>query len=375
MKKLVINILPLYSPLTGVGKVTYYLVKKAKEIAPYYEYFYYSGFFSKEISLRRREVAKKLISYLKDSFLYSVLKKLKNRLIISKRPSKDISFDIYIEPNFIPISQINASFIISIVHDFSFHLYPEWHPKERISFFKEHFWKNIKRADKIVVVSDFILKQAVSFGIPKEKLTRIYCGLDHSLFKIYRKEELAKTKRKYKLPDKFILFVGSIEPRKNLISILKAYSILPDSLKKEYQLILVGFSGWKNKEIMKEIKKQNIRYIGYVSEEDLAKIYNLAKIFIYPSLYEGFGLPPIEAMACGCPTIVSNIASIPEVCGDASFYVDPFDINDIAKGILKVLKSEDLRNELIAKGLKRARRFCWEKTAKQILSLIPYRDV
>ncbi len=371
MKKLVINILPLYTPLTGVGKFTYYLVKKTKEISPHYEYFYYNGFFSKEISSKRRMIIEKFLSYIRTSPFYSVLRKLKN-IWISKESPKDILFDIYIEPNFIPLPQIKASFTVTVVYDFSFQLYPEWHPEERVRFFKENFWKNIKRADKVVVISDFILNQAKSFGIPEERLVKVYCGIDHSIFRIYNRKETEKTKKKYKLPERFILFVGSIEPRKNLISLIKAYSILPEDIKKRYKLVVVGFSGWKNKKILKEMKRQGIIYKGYVKEEDLAKIYNLADLLVYPSLYEGFGLPPVEAMACGCPTVVSGVSSLPEVCKDASFYVNPHDFTDIARGIIAVLSSRYIRDELKEKGLKRAKDFSWEKTAKQILSLVEF---
>jgi glycosyltransferase involved in cell wall biosynthesis len=136
---------------------------------------------------------------------------------------------------------------------------------------------------------------------------------------------LETVKAQYRLPENFILFVGSIEPRKNLKRLLQAYTDMDDKIRKEFKLVLIGFKGWENEEIMRLIHKlkSDIFYLGYLPEEELGKLYNLARLSIYPSLYEGFGLPPLEAMACGCPIIVSHTASLPEVCGDAAFYADP----------------------------------------------------
>jgi glycosyltransferase involved in cell wall biosynthesis len=139
----------------------------------------------------------------------------------------------------------------------------------------------------------------------------------------------------------------------------------------EYKLVLAGFKGWENKEVMGMIRMRgsDVRYLGYVPESDLGKIYNLARLFVYPSLYEGFGLPPLEAMACGCPVIVSQAASLPEVCGDAACYVDPLETSSIREGMERVLSEESLRTALTSKGLKRAEKFSWEKCAEAHLAV------
>jgi alpha-1,3-rhamnosyl/mannosyltransferase len=173
----------------------------------------------------------------------------------------------------------------------------------------------------------------------------------------------------HNLPENFILFVGSIEPRKNLKALLPAYQELEGSLRKEYKLMLAGFQGWENDEVMKQIRdlKANSLYIGYVPENELAKIYNLASLAVYPPLYEGIGLSPLEAMACGCPVVVSNVASLPEVCGDAAYYADPLNPNSIGEAIGQVLRDNCLRNALVQKGIERASSFNWKKTAQQHL--------
>jgi glycosyltransferase involved in cell wall biosynthesis len=163
--------------------------------------------------------------------------------------------------------------------------------------------------------------------------------------------------------------VGTREPRKNLDRLLHAYAELPDSLRRDLSLVLVGPQGWGKNELGEKKLKTGVMIFQYLDVRKLAMTYNLASVFIYPSLYEGFGLPPLEAMACGCPVIASNVASIPEVCGDASYYVNPLDVQSIAEGLHKVLSDEQLRLSLIAKGMDRARLFTWDETARKTLAV------
>jgi len=230
-------------------------------------------------------------------------------------------------------------------------------------YFDNSFYKNIYRSDMIITGSSYTKQEILDrLDFQEDKIRVIYHGVNHNLFKIYKDIELD-----FELPPKFILSVGSIEPRKNLLGLLKAYNLLDKNIKNEYKLILVGFKGWENQEIM-EIINQNrdsIRYLGFISNSDLAKVYNLATCFVYPSFYEGFGLPIVEAMACGTPVITSNISSLPEVGGDAVVYVNPNDIRDIKEKIEMVLGDIVLQKEMIKKGLKRAKEFSWEKSAKE----------
>jgi glycosyltransferase involved in cell wall biosynthesis len=167
------------------------------------------------------------------------------------------------------------------------------------------------------------------------------------------------------------LFVGSIEPRKNLKNVLMSYNALPDAFKKECKFVLAGFSGWKNAEIMDIIRREgkNIVYLGYLSNLELAYLYNLASAFIYASLYEGFGIPPLEAMACGTPVIVSRSSSLPEVCGDAAYYVDPLRIDSISEGMYKVFDDSALREGLTRRGFIHSKSFSWDESAQRHLSL------
>ena len=185
----------------------------------------------------------------------------------------------------------------------------------------------------------------------------MYHGIDHSLF---------YPRKNKNLEQKFILAVGSIEPRKNLKNLLLAYASLPLHVKETYHLILVGAGGWENEDIMLLIKQQHsfVTYSGYVNDETLAQLYNDATLFVYPSFYEGFGIPPLEAMACGTPVISSNASSLPEVCADAAFYINPYDVLSMKDAISTLLNDESLRKAFIDKGLKHSQAFTWQKSAK-----------
>jgi glycosyltransferase involved in cell wall biosynthesis len=375
MKKILIDALSLLSPLTGIGRYTYEISKRIQELSDSkYEISFNYGFYSKELFGFQKEPAiieqkfKQLKSFI-DRF--PLLKKIMRFFYSAIAKLHSDSFELYFQPNFIPSKNIKARKIICTVHDFSFRLQPDWHPKERLEYFKDNF-DLIKKADYIITGSNFTKQEIIDYmQIPQDKISVIYHGVNHELYKPYPQDELQETKAKFDLPKKFLLFVGSIEPRKNLLSLLMAYSLLSREEKDDLPLILVGFKGWENKEIMQEIEKNQeyIRYLGYITDTELAHIYNLATIFIYPSLYEGFGLPPLEAMACGTPVIVSNVASLPEVCGDAALYIEPMDLQDIKDKILTLLGDEKLREELSKKSKAQAALFSWESSALEHFSV------
>jgi glycosyltransferase involved in cell wall biosynthesis len=266
-------------------------------------------------------------------------------------------YDLYWQPNFIPNNSINADKIVATVHDFSWEIYPEFQPVERVKYFQKYFYSSILRCDHIITGSQFTKREIIErTGVEPDKISVIYHGVNHTVF----------YPRTFEKPEqKYILAVGSIEPRKNLKNLLIAYSMLDESYRDKYNLLLVGAVGWNNTEIINEIKalSQWVNYSGYVKDEELAQLYSNASLFIYPSVYEGFGIPPLEAMACATAVIASNASTLPEVCADAAYYVDPLDTKAIKEGILKVLGDEELQKALIAKGLVRAKEFNWEKSA------------
>jgi glycosyltransferase involved in cell wall biosynthesis len=370
--KIAINTIPLLSPLTGAGTYIYHIAQSLRAIDPINEYTYFYGYYSRDLTAyynenkknfyRAKEFAKK-IPIIKGTTIRELAAGFFNT--ISPR-----SFDLYFEPNFIPIN-IKSRWTVVTIFDFSIVLFPEWHPKARIDYFEKNFWKRLTRADRIIVISDYIKKQGVSIGLPGEKITTIHPGYNREVFKIYPSQDVRTIKKKYHLPEYFVLFVGSLEPRKNLKNLITAYISLDKGIRKDIKLVLVGFKGWQNKELMELLKKvkSDVVYLGYLPEKELGKLFNLATLFVYPSVYEGFGLPPLEAMACGCPVVVSEAASLPEVCDNAAYYVDPYSAESIADGMYRVATDKELRGRLIKKGLLRTRLFSWEKAAKRHLEV------
>lgn len=353
--QIIIDTLSLLGSLSGVGRYSYEVSKALLEFEDYQTHYFY-GYFSKTLLSPQSAKSTKSLRALiiKNPLVKSIVRGLMFRICgaFSHR------YDLYWQPNFIPNGGIKAQKIVTTVHDFSWEIYPEFQPKERVKYFKKYFYSSLQGCDHIITGSKFTKDEIMErTGIAPEKISVIYHGIDHTLF--YPK--LNPKKQKY------ILSVGSIEPRKNLKNLLLAYSLLDTTLKDDYHLLLVGGSGWENAEIMALITKLDkwVHYSGFVSDEELSILYSGASLFVYPSLYEGFGIPPLEAMACGAPVIVSNVSSLPEVCLDAAFYVNPLDIEAIKEGMVCVLKNTLLREEFIVKGLARAKEFSWEKSARE----------
>ena len=227
-----------------------------------------------------------------------------------------------------------------------------------------------KRADKIIAVSDNTKKDIEQIlNIDPGEIIRIYEGVD-PVYRIIRDERhLQSVKEKYQLPDSFILFTGSLTPRKNVLRLIAAFNKI--SSKTNLDLIITGNKQYKTRKEQKFIEgNPRIRALGLIDSIDMPALYNLAEIYIYPSLYEGFGLPILEAQACGIPVIASKTSSLPEVGGDSVFWIDPYDIDDIAAAILKVNSDTSLQKSLIKKGFANITRFSWEKTAKETLSVL-----
>jgi len=354
----------LLGPRTGIGRYTYEIANRLTSENFTCRYFY--GFYSKNLVYSapesRANILKKYITK------YPLLKKIAREIMLSSSRLFAPKFDVYWQPNFIPLDGVKSKRVVTSVHDFSFILHRDFHPSERIEYFDRYFLKNISRSDTIITGSKFtkseILKR-LEFS-PKD-VRVIHHGVDHDVFFVRKSIESDVS-----LPNKYILSVGSIEPRKNLMGLLKAYDILPFDIKNQFKLVLVGFQGWKNSEIMELIaaNRDNIIYLGFISDEELARVYNQASCFVYPSLYEGFGLPPLEAMACGTPVVVSRAASLPEVCGEAALYCNPNDPADIAHQIKRLLTDNNLWQSMRQAGLTQAQKYTWEASAKAHMEVL-----
>jgi hypothetical protein len=202
---------------------------------------------------------------------------------------------------------------------------------------------------------------------PEHRISVIPLAVDRR-FKKIEKETAHRHLKKYFMFDQFILSVGTLEPRKNLKNLILAYARLNKDLRESFPLILVGKIGWGMKELHRLIREvdleEDVHFIDYILNEDLVSFYNGATLFVYPSFYEGFGLPPLEAMSCGTPVIASNVSSIPEVTADAAILIDPKNIGEIADTMKSLLLNGSLRQKLSFKGLERSKAFSWERVAK-----------
>jgi len=260
------------------------------------------------------------------------------------------------------------------IHDASFLRYPNTCDKLFRLYLKILLPFIKRRADVILTDSFFSKNEIVELlKISPEKVQVVYCGCNKNFRIIDDIIEIDRMRLKYNLPKNFILHVGTLEPRKNITTLVLAFNLLKKKELIEHKLIICGNRGWYYDDIYNKVRElkleKEVVFTGYIPNEDLPFLYNMADVFVLPSLYEGFGLPVLEAMACGCPVVSSNTSSIPEVVGDAGILVDPYNIDEIANGILKIIKDEELRNDLIKRGVEQSKMFSWENTAKQILDI------
>jgi len=221
----------------------------------------------------------------------------------------------------------------------------------------------LKRCQKIVTVSNVLKKELVElFKVASEKNFVIYEGVDFKKFFKTDENEVLNFKEKYQINEDFVLAVGHSHPIKNFSGVIEAFKIVRKKYK--IKLVIAGLIG------KKVVQDEDIIYVGHIPNDKLYILYSAAKCFVFPTLHEGFGLPPLEAMACGCPVVVSDKGSLPEVCGDAAVYVNPYDPQSIAEGVLKVLTDENLRQNLIQKGYQQAKKFSWEHSVRKFLKVL-----
>jgi len=260
------------------------------------------------------------------------------------------------------------------VTDLSHLQHPEHHPRERVKWLERYLESSIQEARQIICYSHFIRNELVTvLGVPAGKINVIYLGVSEA-FHPRETAEVAQTLEKYGLsPGGYVLSVGTLEPRKNLLGLIRAFSRLPEPLRRRYPLIIAGAKGWLTKESEQAmtplIQEQSLRWLGYAPLEDLPGLYAGARMLAYPSFYEGFGIPVLEAMASGVPVLTSNRSSMPEIAGDAGILVSPEDVGEIAHGLEQLLVENALRETCIASGLARARNFRWETTVNETVKV------
>ena len=285
---------------------------------------------------------------------------------------KKLKLDIFHESAFVAPIFKNCK-TITTIYDLAFLYFPHCYTFRNRLYFKSLLSKSIKQSDSIITISESSKKDIIdNFQVSPDKIDVIYPGVDETFHTLENKDLMEEVKKIYKIKKNFILTVSSITPRKNLSRLIKSFKLLKDEKKINWQLVIVGGKGWLYEDVFKEVSRyklqEDIIFCGYVPQKHLLCLYNAASLFVYPSLYEGFGLPVLEAMACACPVVASNTSSMPEACADAALLVNPNNIEEFSSAINAIKDNSTLRQILIKKGLEQAKRFSWRRTAEKTLN-------
>ena len=285
--------------------------------------------------------------------------------------------DIYWSPHYpVPILGTRAQYQVTTIHDVNHLVFLKDLSLMQQLYARFMMQVATRKSDVILTDSLFSQREIVKYtGITAEKIRTVYIGIDKEKFKfrILPPVERSDLRGKYGLPEQFVLFVGNVKPHKNINGLLKAFRLLRRRVS-DIELVITGrkenlLNGVPGMEtLLQELKLETVvHFTGFIDDADLPKFYNLADVFVFPSLYEGFGLPPLEAMASGCPVVASNLSCIPEVCGSAVHYVNPHFPAEMAQGIFEVLTQQDLRQELIQRGFQRAECYNWDQTVAEVV--------
>ena len=257
------------------------------------------------------------------------------------------------------------------VHDMVLHAYPETMRRRTRILLQTGLKRSMKRANRIVTDSEFSRSEIIRYYPDMEEKIRVVpCGVDRKHFAPATEQEIQKVRKIHHLPERYFLYLGTLEPRKNLVRLIRAYALLREKHPDAPALVLAGGKGWQYERIFEASAASDVRghilFPSYIPSEDMAAVYSGALAFVFPSLYEGFGMPPLEAMACGCPVLTSKAASLPEAVGNAALLCNPMKIKAIARGMELLLTQENLRNMLIERGFRRAKQMSWEAAADKL---------
>lgn len=289
----------------------------------------------------------------------------------------DLAHYPYFDFFFLTLPLIKKKKTVVTVHDCIPLVFPEHYPpgpKGKVKFFIQKL--SLKNVSAVITDSDNSKKDIEKFlGVPEEKINTVYLAADPAFKKLLAGNWQEKNRQKYRLPEKFVLYVGDVNFNKNLPNLIEAFARIED---KQVYLVLVG-KAFEKKEL-EEVRNllslisqkkisERVKILGFIPDEDLVSIYNLSNVYCQPSFYEGFGLQVLEAMACGCPVITSGVSSLPEIAGDAAFFVDPYSYENISEAIQKVIDDEKLRQKMIELGFSQAKKFSWKKTAEETINI------
>jgi len=279
--------------------------------------------------------------------------------------------DVYHAPHYVLPVAVRCRSVVTI-HDCIHLMFPQYLPNRAAhAYARGAMWSAARRSDRILTVSEASKRDILHFfNVPPEKISVVYNAIDERFWIEPPEEEVERVRERFQLHQRFVLYVGGIKPHKNLVRLIEAFAELRKGEFEELKLLIIGDEISKAPALRRAVHihklHKHVRFLGFLPDETLAALYRLAAVFVFPSLYEGFGLPPLEAMASGTPVVTSNVSSLPEVAGDAAVLVDPYDPHAIADGIYRVLTDEQLRKDLRHRGVARAGMFSWEQSVRRV---------
>jgi glycosyltransferase involved in cell wall biosynthesis len=279
--------------------------------------------------------------------------------------------DLFHAPHYV-LPVLTPTRSVVTIHDCIHLMFPEY-LRHRLGHAYAHaaLWTAAHKSDRIFTVSEQSKRDILKFfNVPPEKIVVTPNAIDERFSVIPSEEHVIQTRERYQLSHTYLLYVGNIKPHKNLERLVEAFHMVREQGRPELELLIIGDEISNLQSLRRAVHKHQlhryVRFLGFVPDKTLAVLYRLASVFVFPSLYEGFGLPPLEAMASGTPVVTSNVSSLPEVVGDAAILVDPYRAEAIADGILQVLRSTHLRDELRERGLARVKAYSWHRSAQRV---------
>jgi alpha-1,3-rhamnosyl/mannosyltransferase len=376
--KIILAVNAIKPPLTGIGLYTWELANRLPSMPEVKSLKYFSsGRWINDVASRLEQNTSALAArrqLLRNPIAVAAYRRLSPLLL--RQRLKTFSDHLFHGPNFyLPPC---AGPAVATIHDLSIFRYPECHPPERVAFMQKEIPLSLSRANFLITDSEFIRREVIEFfNWPEARIRAVPLGVADK----YRPRGSAESQA---IMDKFglryqsyALFVATIEPRKNISTLLSAYEALPIAIRNRYPLVLAGDYGWRSEDTHRRIDKGRqagwLRYLGYVPETDLPVLFSGARGFVYPSFYEGFGLPVIEAMASGLPVLISNRSSLPEVAADAGLIVEAEDVEAMTEKLRMLLEDDNWRDGAIRRSLDIASRYSWDLTARNTINV--YRDV
>ena len=297
---------------------------------------------------------------------YSLLEQLSIPLRVRREGA-----DLFHAPHYV-LPPLTPTRTIVTIHDCIHLMFPQYLPNRLgHAYARAALWTAARKSDRILTVSETSKRDILRFlHVPPEKMAVIHNAIDERFWLDPGEEQIVRTRERYQLNDPFVLYVGNIKPHKNLERLIEAFHRVRGRGLDQLKLLIIGDEISRLQSLRRTVHRlmlhKHVRFFGFVPPETLAVLYRLASVFVFPSLYEGFGLPPLEAMASGTPVVTSNVSSLPEVVGDAAVLVDPYDAEAIADGIMRVLSDAELRVELRRRGLARAQAYSWERSVRRI---------